>query len=129
MGAVAAVDDVEHVLARVLLSVHVCCSPKHLQVCHSRRTYLVDDAGEDDVLDGVQDDRAVRLACRFSVQPRALGAMEKWMRMRRGCKFTRGAFCTQVEGVGRLLDLSTVRLSMRKDWVKEKQEPNVIIVP
>ena len=49
------------------------------QVCHSGRTYLVNDAGEDDVLDGVEDDRAVRLACRFSVQPRALGAMEKWM--------------------------------------------------
>ena len=43
--AVASVDDVEDGLARV----------------------LVDDAGEDDVLDGVQDYRPVRLARRLAV--------------------------------------------------------------
>ena len=47
VGAVASVDDVEDGLARV----------------------LVHHAGEDDELDGVQDDRAVRLARRFAVQP------------------------------------------------------------
>ena len=55
MGAVASVDDVEDGLARV----------------------LVHHAGEDDELDGVQDDRAVRLARRFAVQPGAFGGREK----------------------------------------------------
>ena len=51
MRAVASVDDVEDGLARV----------------------LVHDAGEDDVLDGVQDDRAIRLARGLAIQPGAFG--------------------------------------------------------
>ena len=39
-------------------------------------------------------------------------------------KFTRGALCNQ--GEGRLLDFFTVRLSMSKDWVKDKQVTLVI---
>ena len=39
-------------------------------------------------------------------------------------KFKRGALCNQ--GEGRLLDFFTVRLSMSKDWVKDKQVTLVI---